>query len=233
MCFGIRWKRCRYAARRSDGGTVSQYSQYYTMPTGPATGTHIIAPQQYQISGNVPATVYFNDQQQAMPYDQYQSSTTYMGGNSLWIQGSTSWTQYARVPQGAFLSLIATSSTGGNGYLNEIYPDGRLFKNNYYYFPGYNQNRLLRRYHWTAHIALCNRWQGEQCNSDRCSWLPATSLSTAGLLATELRFTDLLSAKYTSQLFMFIHGDIERTYHQSRMGTTIHIEEMHLPTGTG
>ena len=112
---------------------VTQYSQYYTMPTGPATGTHIIAPQQYQISGNVPATVYFNDPQQAMPYDQYQSYTTYMGGNSLWIQGSTSWSQYAAVPQGAFLSLIATSSTGGNGYLNELYPDGRLLKNNHYY----------------------------------------------------------------------------------------------------
>jgi hypothetical protein len=120
-------------------GTVSQYSQYYTMPTGPATGMHIIAPQKYQISGNVPSTVYFSNQQQAMSFDQYQSSTTYLGGNSLWIQGSASWTQYAQVPQGALLSIIATTSTGGNGYLNEIYPDGRLFKNNYYYFPGHNR----------------------------------------------------------------------------------------------
>jgi hypothetical protein len=120
-------------------GTTSQYSQYYTMQTVPATGTHIIAPKQYQISGNVPANVYFNYQQQAVPYAQYQNYATYTGGNSLWIQGSSSWTQYAAVPQGAFISLIATSSNGGNGYLNEIYPDGRLLKNNYYYFPGDNQ----------------------------------------------------------------------------------------------
>jgi hypothetical protein len=120
-------------------GTASQYSQYYIMPPGPATGTHIIAPQQFQIAGSAPATVYFKDQQQAMPYDQYLSYSAYMGGNSLWIQGSTSWTQYAQVPQGAFLSLIATSQTGGNGYLNEIYPDGKVLKNNYYYFPGYNR----------------------------------------------------------------------------------------------
>lgn len=120
-------------------GTASQYSQYYIVPLGPATGTHIIAPQQFQISGSAPATVYFKDQQQAMPYDQYLSYSAYLGGNSLWIQGSTSWSQYAQVPQGAFLSLIATSSTGGNGYLSEIYPDGKVLKNNYYYFPGYNR----------------------------------------------------------------------------------------------
>jgi hypothetical protein len=116
--------------------TASQYSQYYTMPNGLVAGTHIIAPQQYQISGNAPATVYY--QQKAIPYDQYLSSAI-LGGNSLWIQGSASWTQYAQVPQGAFLSLIATSSTGGNGYLNEIYPESKVLKNNYYYFPGYNQ----------------------------------------------------------------------------------------------
>lgn len=120
-------------------GTVSQYSQYYIMPPGPAMGTHIIAPQQFQIAGSAPDAVYFKDQQQAMPYDQYLSYSSFIGGNSLWIQGSTSWTQYAQVPQSAFLSLIATSPTGGNGYLNEIYPDGTVLKNNYYYFPGYNR----------------------------------------------------------------------------------------------
>jgi hypothetical protein len=124
---------CAYAL----DGTASQYSQYYTMPTGPVAGTHIIAPQQYQISGNAPAMVYY--QQQAIPYDQYLSYASYIGGNTLWIQGSTSWTQYVQVPQGAFLSFIASSSTGGNGYLNEIYPEGKVLKNNYYYFPGYNR----------------------------------------------------------------------------------------------
>lgn len=121
------------------GTSVSQYSQYYSMTTGSVPGTHIVAPKQFQISGNVPATVYFSNQQQAVPYAQYESYATYTDGNSLWIQGSTSWTQYATIPQGAFLSLLATSSTGGNGYLYEIYPDGRLLTNNYYFFPGYNQ----------------------------------------------------------------------------------------------
>jgi hypothetical protein len=74
-----------------------------------------------------------------MPYTQYQTYATATGGNSLWIQGASSWTQYARVPQGSSLSLLATSSTGGNGYLNEIYPDGKLSKNSFNFFPGSSQ----------------------------------------------------------------------------------------------
>ena len=49
--------------------------------------------------------------------------------------GQSSWTRYANVPQGAFLSLIAISPSGGNGYLYEIYPDGRLVKNSYLFYP--------------------------------------------------------------------------------------------------
>jgi hypothetical protein len=116
---------------------LAQYSQYYTMPTGPVTGIHITAPQQYQISGNAPSVVYY--QQKAIPYDQYLIYAGYLGGNSLWIQGSTSWTQYAAVPQGGYVSLLAASTAGGNGELKEMYSDGKVLKNSYYYFPGYSQ----------------------------------------------------------------------------------------------
>jgi hypothetical protein len=34
---------------------------------------------------------------------------------------------------------MATSSAGGNGNLYEINPDGKLYKNDYYFYPGYNQ----------------------------------------------------------------------------------------------
>ena len=116
----------------------SQYSQYYSMPQGSAPKTHIVAPEKYDINGKVPTSIYFGYQQQAVPYSQYQTYSTYTGGNSLWIQGATSWTQYAAVPQGSSLSLLAISSTGGNGYLYEIYPDSHLTKNYYYFYPGYN-----------------------------------------------------------------------------------------------
>ena len=47
--------------------------------------------------------------------------------------------QYAQVPQGSSLSLLATSSTGGNGYLYEINPNGVLYSNSFYFFPGNSQ----------------------------------------------------------------------------------------------
>ena len=121
------------------GSAVSKYAQYYKMPSVYGSSIHITAPKQFDIKANLPATVYLSYQMQAMPYTQYQTYATYTGGNSLWIQGSSSWTQYASVPQGSSLSLIATSSTGISGHLYEINPDGKLYKNTYYFYPGYNQ----------------------------------------------------------------------------------------------
>ena len=118
---------------------VSQYSDFYSMPSGTAPRTHIEAPKKHEITSATPTTIYFGYQMQAMPYTQYQTFATYTGGNSLWIQGGTSWSQYAIIPQGAISSLLATTSTGGNGYLYEINPDGQLYKNAFYFYPGYNQ----------------------------------------------------------------------------------------------
>jgi len=123
----------------SSSASDSMYSQYYSIYRGSTPKKHIEAPKKSDIKDKTPATVYFNYQRQAMPYTQYQTYATYTGGNSLWIQGSSSWTQYARVPQGSSLSLMATSSAGGNGNLYEIHPDGKLYKNAFYFYPGYNQ----------------------------------------------------------------------------------------------
>ncbi len=118
---------------------LAQYSDFYSMPTGSAPKEHIEAPKKHEIKSATPTTIFFGYQTQAVPYTQYQTYATYTGGNSLWIQGSTSWSQYAIVPQGAILSILATTSTGGNGYLYEINPNGQLYKNSFYFYPGYNQ----------------------------------------------------------------------------------------------
>jgi hypothetical protein len=114
------------------------YSQYYRMQIGPVSA-HITAPQMYATSGRLPSSLYFIGQTQAVPYSQYQTFATYTGGNSLWIQGTTSWTQYATVPQGSSLTLLAINPTGGSGNLYEIRPDGQLSKNYYYFYPGSSQ----------------------------------------------------------------------------------------------
>ncbi|HSD57308.1 MAG TPA: cupredoxin family copper-binding protein, partial [Methanotrichaceae archaeon] len=105
---------------------VSQYTQYYQMTGEAAPTTPVTTPEKYDIKGKEPSMLYFYGQQNPIPYSQYQTYATYTGGNSLWIQGATSWTQYAKVPLGARLSLIALTSTMGNGYFYEIYPSGKL-----------------------------------------------------------------------------------------------------------
>lgn len=117
----------------------SIYSQYYSAYKGSAPKKHIETPKKHVIVDSMPTTVYFSYQMQAVPYSQYQSAATYTGGNSLWIQGSSSWSQYAKVPQGSALSLLATSSAGGNGYLYEMTPDGKLSKESFYFFPSSSQ----------------------------------------------------------------------------------------------
>ena len=118
--------------------SILQYSQYYSMSSSVAASTHISAPQKYSIQ-ITPSKLYFGYQMQEVPYSQYQTYATYSGGNSLWIRGATSWTQYAQVPQGSSLSLLATTSPGGNGYLYEINPNGILSKNSFNFFPGNSQ----------------------------------------------------------------------------------------------
>jgi hypothetical protein len=127
----------------SSSASDQMYSQYYSMYTGPVSKKHIESPKKHMITDNTPTTVYFSYQMQAMPYTQYKTYATATGGNSLWILGASSWTQYARVPQGSSLSLLATSSAGGNGYLYEIYPDGKLSKNSFNFFPGSSQIDFL------------------------------------------------------------------------------------------
>jgi hypothetical protein len=78
-------------------------------------------------------------QMYSMPYSQYHSNyASYSGSTSLWIQGTSGLTQYVTVPQGASMSLIAISPTGGNGYLYEMAPGG-VTNMNYYYFNQYSQ----------------------------------------------------------------------------------------------
>lgn len=114
---------------------TAQYAQYYRMDSGQEEGT-----EQFSIAGQQPSTLYVGGQEQrAVPYNQYQTYATFTGGNALWIQGTNSWTQYARVPQGSYLSLIATTPRGGSGYLYEIYPNGRLERSSYYFYSPYTR----------------------------------------------------------------------------------------------
>lgn len=146
------------APSKSTNSQYSMYSQYFSMHNGNEPKTHITYPKNYPMKNLGSQFVYFtfpkfttsysysqnyfvpnSYQMYSMPYSQYQSNYgSYSGSTSLWIQGTSGLTQYVTVPQGASLSLIAISPTGGNGYLFEMAPGG-MTNTNYYYFNQYNQ----------------------------------------------------------------------------------------------
>jgi plastocyanin len=121
----------------TQSSALQQFSQYYRS-TSEAPKDQLTSPTKIDLKGMEPATLYFGSTQKAVPYSQYQTYALTTGANSLWIQGASSWTQYAMVPQGSMLTMITMSPTGGQGYLYEVYPDGTLDKNGYYFYP-YNQ----------------------------------------------------------------------------------------------
>lgn len=119
----------------ASAGNVAQYSQFFTTPTGAVPTTHISAPAQFDIAGRIPITVLLGTQGQVVSYNVFQSNPANAGNSYLWIQGTTEWTQYAVVPQGAIVQLIAIPPTPGNGILYLIDTDGQVYPDNYYFFP--------------------------------------------------------------------------------------------------
>ncbi len=93
------------------------YSEYYTATTKDtattkaAEGGVIGSPAQFDISGNEPLAVYYGDGQ-GLAYSQYASAMATR--SDLWIKGTTNWSQYAAVPLGSSLELVAYAPQGGN-----------------------------------------------------------------------------------------------------------------------
>jgi hypothetical protein len=83
----------------------------------------------------LPSTVLFSNQGQPVNYPDYASSPSYKGSSSLWIQGSTSWTQNVVVPEGATVNLLAITPGSGSGYLYFMDSDGQMYTYNYYFYP--------------------------------------------------------------------------------------------------
>jgi plastocyanin len=125
------------ATASTQSSALQQFSQYYRS-TSEVPKNQLTSPTKIDLKGMEPATIYFGSTQKAVPYSQYKTYALTTGANSLWIQGASSWTQYAMVPQGSMLTMITMSPTGGQGNLYEVYPDGTLDTNGYYFYP-YNQ----------------------------------------------------------------------------------------------
>jgi hypothetical protein len=127
-----------------DQQTSTQYTQYYSMDgmdaEAPPNGDNIAGAESFDIQGQEPSTLYFGGQQNnAVSYSQFQPYAAFTGGNTLWIKGTNSWSQYVQVPKGASLTLIAATPIGGEAYFYEIYPNGQKLEASRYYFSPYNR----------------------------------------------------------------------------------------------
>lgn len=112
-----------------------QYPQYSTTPTVSAPpSAHISAPVQTEIIGKTPTIVNLGTQQHSVPYSEYLANASYAVAPSLWIQEAGSWTQYAEVPQGVAVALIAISPTGTLGIFSDLL-NGTAYNSSFYFYP--------------------------------------------------------------------------------------------------
>lgn len=108
---------------------LSWYAEYFSMTSFP--GMEV---ERYYLSGT-PEIYRAGPAGQPLAYSQ---PPAYGGGMGLWIFGSRSWTEYAIVPQGSYLRLLALHPAGGAADLYEITPSNRLVQKRLSLYPGYN-----------------------------------------------------------------------------------------------
>jgi hypothetical protein len=118
--------------------TFSPYREYYTTAGTTVTGGIVSNPTKFDITQKTPSSVYYGAGV-GLPYSQYASLLS-SKTNDLWIQGTTNWTQYAVVPVGTWLQLIAYTPVGGAAGFYEVdQTDTTISKYMTYQFnPGYN-----------------------------------------------------------------------------------------------
>ncbi len=115
-------------ADQASSSDLSQYSEYYSVDQGEQSQA---GPIEYYVSGSEPESLVIGGE--SRPYDPRSISI-----NSLWIQGSSSWTQYIKCPLGATFRMLAFSY-GGPVTMVEVYPNGREMVNHYYFYPDYTR----------------------------------------------------------------------------------------------
>jgi hypothetical protein len=107
--------------------SLMKYQEFYSFDQG----TQPQGLVQFDINRAKPTYLIINGQSQ--PYD-----PSYVPINSLWIQGTTSWTQYIQCPLNARFKLLAFSQ-GGPATMVEDYSTGYPTEDNYQFYPGYTQ----------------------------------------------------------------------------------------------
>lgn len=122
------------------GNTSSAYSfisEFYINTSTPMMAG--FTPVKMDITRKTPSRIYFGSGRE-VAYTQYQTAVAPARGNELWIQKGADWSQYAIVPAGIGLQLIAFAPAGGQADYYEIVQTGSLniTSKRVNFYPGYN-----------------------------------------------------------------------------------------------
>jgi hypothetical protein len=113
----------------------SQVSASSAGPSAPASSSRISQPIEIEnISSMTPGKLYLGLERQTMTPSQYQAAPH--SANNLWIQANGGWLQYAVVPVGVSVFLIAVSPAGGRGQItDQSLPDGLKYSTDFDFYP--------------------------------------------------------------------------------------------------
>jgi len=123
--------------------TFIPYREYYKTTLTPVASGIVSSPMQYDLTGQTPNGVYYRNGQW-LPFTTY-SSSRFTQSNDLWISGQTNWTQYAVIPLGASLQLLANVPAGGTAGFFEVIANNAV-KTEYktiQFNPGYSSMSFL------------------------------------------------------------------------------------------
>lgn len=104
--------------------TTIEYTQYYHFRAAVQDG-QVSRVEEYVVSGGRPSYLYMGAGHKKIPYSDFSYYYPYGQGNYLWIKGEDSWTDYAEVPKGSSVDLMAISPFGGNAYLYDVDSSGK------------------------------------------------------------------------------------------------------------
>ncbi|MCX6669262.1 MAG: hypothetical protein NTV25_05570 [Methanothrix sp.] len=126
----------------NSSSAYSFFSEFYINTSVPMISG--LTPVKIDITHEKPSKIYFGSGQE-VAYSQYQTAVAPAGGNELWIQKGADWSQYAIVPAGAGLRLIAFAPVSGQADYYEIIQTDSLniTSNRVNFYSGYNSMNFV------------------------------------------------------------------------------------------
>jgi hypothetical protein len=121
----------------NSSSAYSFLSEFYINTSIPVVGG--FTPVKFDVTHKTPSRIYFGSGRD-VTYTQYKSFASSAEGNELWIQKGPDWSQYAIVPEGTALQLIAFSSAGGQAdYFDTLQTDSAsVTSKRVSFYSGYN-----------------------------------------------------------------------------------------------